>query len=64
MSTPDHLPQVRCQHCGDVIGVYEPLVLLCASDRRETSLAAEPDLAAGASSAYHRACSIHAGENR
>ncbi len=64
MSTPKYPPPVRCQHCGDVIGVYEPLVLLTDSDRRETSLAAEPDLAAGAPSAYHGACSIHAGPQR
>lgn len=55
---------MRCHHCGDVIGIYEPLVLLSESDRRETSLAAEPDLAVGASSVYHSACSTHAGEHR
>jgi len=55
---------VRCQHCGDVIGIYEPLVLLSESGRRETSLAAEPELSGAPSPAYHRACSMHAGEQR
>ena len=31
-----------CQRCGDVIGVYEPLVLQTPSGRQETSLAADP----------------------
>jgi len=64
MSTPDYPPPVRCQHCGDVNGMYEPLVLLTESGRRETSLAAEPDLTVALSPVYHRACSAHAGENR
>ena len=45
-----------CRHCGDVIGVYEPLVLETASGRHETSLAADPDVVQSVRPGYHRAC--------
>ena len=64
MSNPEYPARMRCHHCGDVIGIYEPLVLLSESDRRETSLAAEPDLAVGVSPVFHRACSLQVGEQR
>jgi hypothetical protein len=48
--------QLRCAHCGDVIGVYEPLVALVDGRARETSLAVEQALAGDAASGYHRAC--------
>jgi hypothetical protein len=44
----------RCRVCGDVIGVYEPVVV-CDASPRTTSLAAEPTLDAGAR-CYHRLC--------
>jgi len=47
---------VRCEHCGDVIGVYEPMVVRGGEDARETSLAAEPGLPVPSSQCYHRAC--------
>jgi hypothetical protein len=47
---------VRCETCGDVIGVYEPIVLLEPPGRRETSLAAEPELRDSALVCHHRAC--------
>jgi hypothetical protein len=47
---------VRCQTCGDVIGVYEPIVLGEPPRRRETSLAAEPGLRDSAPVCHHRAC--------
>jgi len=47
---------MRCQHCGDVIGVYEPLVVRLHGDTRETSRAAEPGLAAGHGEQFHAAC--------
>jgi hypothetical protein len=34
----------RCAHCGDVIGVYEPLVMPVGRDVLQTSYAAQPDL--------------------
>jgi hypothetical protein len=33
-----------CTRCGEVIGVYEPMVVLEGEVARRTSLAAEPDL--------------------
>src|SRR5665647_2569078 len=35
---------VRCEWCGDVIGVYEPLVVVAHRGSRTTSIAAEPHL--------------------
>ena len=45
-----------CDRCNDTIGVYEPAVFVVGGDRRETSTAAAPDLAAQASERYHRIC--------
>jgi hypothetical protein len=47
-----------------VIGIYEPLVLLTAAGRRETSLAAEPELSDAPSPVYHRACTTQRADNR
>jgi hypothetical protein len=47
----------RCLVCGEVIGVYEPLVQVFADGVRESSRAAEPALSGGAGgSLYHAAC--------
>jgi hypothetical protein len=47
----------RCAYCGDVIGVYEPaVVVLDGAAHRMTSRAAEPDVVERASERYHRAC--------
>jgi hypothetical protein len=46
----------RCRRCGDIIGVYEPLVVCDEQDARITSRAAEPDVQAGGTTHYHRAC--------
>jgi hypothetical protein len=58
MSSSTHTDRapVRCQTCGDVIGVYEPVVVLEPPGRRETSLAAEPELRDSAPVCHHRAC--------
>lgn len=45
-----------CDRCGDLIGVYEPAVFVVSGDVRATSIAAQPDLVAGANERYHRAC--------
>jgi hypothetical protein len=45
----------RCHSCGEVIGVYEPLVVLEQDGPRTTSRAAEPDLRTGVAH-YHRDC--------
>jgi hypothetical protein len=53
MTEGDLLP--RCRRCGDVIGVYEPLVTFEKSHPRTTSRAAEPGLDT-AGVYYHRRC--------
>ena len=48
---------MRCAGCGDVIGVYEPLVHVVGAVARRTSRAADPDLArAERGSCYHLDC--------
>lgn len=42
-----------CQRCGEVIGVYEPLVVSEERRARVTSRAAEPALPAGGSYCHH-----------
>ena len=52
--------RIRCRHCQDVIGIYEPLVLLTVEgSSRETSLAVEPDLGDMDELCYHRDCYQH-----
>ena len=45
-----------CEHCGDNIGVYEPLVVCTSESTRTTSRAAEPSLKATDSGYCHRDC--------
>ena len=47
---------MKCEHCGDVIGVYEPLVLLNDGCVRTTSAAAEPHLGEMPGVLFHSAC--------
>jgi hypothetical protein len=49
---------IRCAHCGEVIGVYEPLIVLEGSGPRLTSRAAEPasDGDGDGTVRYHDAC--------
>lgn len=65
MSRSTHIggTRVRCQTCGDVIGVYEPIVLVEPPGRRETSLAAEPGLRDSALACHHRACADDLGDS-
>lgn len=49
-------PKMRCNHCEEVIGVYEPLVVIVEGEARETSRAAEPNLPLDSAEHYHRAC--------
>jgi hypothetical protein len=46
----------RCQHCDDVIGVYEPMVVLHNGAARDTSRAAEQDHAPLNGELFHAAC--------
>ncbi len=45
-----------CEVCGDVIGVYEPLVMRTIENERTTSRAAEPELHARDGAYFHREC--------
>ena len=49
---------VRCRHCEDVIGVYEPMIVLCDGHARRTSRAAEPDVGEEPREYYHHACYV------
>jgi hypothetical protein len=51
-------PPPTCTACGDVIGVYEPIVARNENGGVvvETSLAAEPGLEERGWACYHRAC--------
>jgi len=46
----------RCSGCGEVIGVYEPVVVREGASPRNSSLAAEPALAGAPAQLYHQAC--------
>jgi hypothetical protein len=45
-----------CEVCGDVIGVFEPLVMRTVENERATSRAAEPELRARDGAYFHREC--------
>jgi hypothetical protein len=47
---------LRCHHCEDVIGVYEPMIVLAHGQARNTSRAAEQDDRELVGECYHRAC--------
>ena len=47
---------LRCQSCGEVIGVYEPLVRLLDGCANESSRALEPGSSERYGEHYHRAC--------
>jgi hypothetical protein len=46
----------HCCHCGEVIGVYEPLVTLVDGRAHETSRILEPGATERVGDCYHRAC--------
>ena len=47
---------VHCDECGEVIGIYEPLVTLVHGRPHETSRAAGSNPASDGAACYHRAC--------
>jgi len=49
-------PRLRCAHCADVIGVYEPFAVRGPDGWRTTSVAAEPGIEAGELTCLHLAC--------
>jgi hypothetical protein len=46
----------RCRHCGDVIGAYEPMIVLAEGEARRTSRAVERAAGAPMRECYHDAC--------
>jgi hypothetical protein len=48
--------RMTCDRCHDVIGIYEPVVIVVDGEARETSRAAEPAIVAKATERYHRSC--------
>jgi hypothetical protein len=46
----------RCRHCGDVIGIYEPVILRLPGGDHRTSRLAEPDLFGDERDWYHELC--------
>jgi hypothetical protein len=48
--------RLRCLLCGDVIGVYEPLIHVLDDAARHTSRAADPELYRAGGSHYHVDC--------
>lgn len=46
----------RCRHCGDVIGIYEPVIVRLPGGDQRTSRLAEPHLFTGAGDWYHELC--------
>ena len=48
--------RVLCPVCGDVIGVYERLLVLTGGSMRPSSLAVEPWLRSGEHIVVHHAC--------
>lgn len=51
MSSP-----VICPMCGDVVGVYEPVLVVTTGFARMSSIAREPDLGYGGQVIMHQAC--------
>ena len=49
---------LRCEDCGEVIGVYEPLVRLLDGRAHESSRALEPVGSDRRGAHYHRACYV------
>jgi hypothetical protein len=50
--------RTTCDHCAEVIGVYEPVVLVIDGKARVTSQAAEPTISSVPGERYHHACYV------
>ncbi len=48
--------ELRCRHCGDLIGVYEPLIRMAEGGPDETSRAAHPNPGAAGVECFHASC--------
>jgi hypothetical protein len=51
---------LRCRHCSDVIGVYEPMIVLFGGEARKSSRAAEREAGTPVRECYHDACHTQA----
>lgn len=51
-------PKLTCDHCGEVIGVYEPIVVIVDGEAYETSRAAGEATVARPGLRYHRDCYV------
>jgi hypothetical protein len=51
---------MRCLRCGDVIGYYEPLMLVAQGQEQLTSAAADPQIAERRGALFHHACYVTA----
>lgn len=47
---------LHCEHCGEVIGVYEPMVAVEGARERVSSLALEPLPHTPGMRCFHREC--------
>jgi hypothetical protein len=54
LPTVERLP--RCPVCSEVIGIYEPVIVITSRDHRRTSLALEPGLATSEETVVHHEC--------
>jgi hypothetical protein len=54
----------RCHHCGDVIGTYEPMIVVADGETRNTSRAAELATGEPTGECYHQSCYAHANHDR
>jgi hypothetical protein len=55
---------LRCPECDEVIGVYEPLLVVHAGVARTSSLAREPLLGCAEELVMHAACGSRRGTSR
>jgi hypothetical protein len=46
----------KCRRCGDVIGVYEPMIVIADGQARKTARAAEKESVSPDGKCYHDAC--------
>ena len=54
---PERIPQrPHCAQCGDVIGAYEPMILVEDGKPRRSAVSAERDEGAQTVERYHAAC--------
>jgi hypothetical protein len=59
--TTGHTPMLRCDHCREIVGIYEPVAVLDGPEPRHTSVAAEPSLRTAPGARYHLGCLSAAG---